>query len=92
MTDQKTIDLLQKLGLTFYGAKAYATLMTTGTATPSILATEAEIPRSRIYEVIQRLEEQKWVTVEKGRPQWGHTPLSTRSHERAEVPAELGHR
>lgn len=57
MTDQKTIDLLQKLGLTFYGAKAYATLTTTGTTTPSILATEAEIPRSRIYGVIQRLEE-----------------------------------
>ena len=54
MTNQKTIDLLQKLGLTFYGAKAYATLTTTGTTTPSILVTEAEIPRSRIYEVISR--------------------------------------
>jgi HTH-type transcriptional regulator, sugar sensing transcriptional regulator len=69
MTDQNTISLLQKLGLTFYGAKAYATLTTMGTTTPSKLATEAEIPPSRIYEVIKRLEEQKWVTVEKGRPQ-----------------------
>ncbi len=69
MTDQNTISLLQKLGLTFYGAKAYATLTTKGTTTPSILAEEAEIPPSRIYEVIKRLEEQKWVTVEKGRPQ-----------------------
>jgi HTH-type transcriptional regulator, sugar sensing transcriptional regulator len=74
MIDQNAISLLQKLGLTFYGAKAYATLTTMGTTTPSMLATEAEIPTSRIYEVIKRLEEQKWVTVEKGRPQFV-TPL-----------------
>lgn len=77
MTDQNTIDLLQKLGLTFYGAKAYATLTILGTTMPSILGTEAEIPPSRIYEVIKRLQEQKWVTVEKGRPQ-RVTPRSPR--------------
>lgn len=70
MVDQNTISLLQKLGLTYYGAKAYATLTMMGTATPSMLANEAEIPHSRIYEVIKRLEEQKWVTVEKGKPQF----------------------
>lgn len=77
MTDQNTIDLLQKLGLTFYGAKAYATLTILGMTIPSILAAEAEIPPSRIYEVIKRLQEQKWVTVEKGRPQ-RVTPRSPR--------------
>lgn len=68
MIDPKTISLLQTLGMTVYGAKAFAALTMTGTTTPFILAEESEIPRTKIYEVIKRLEEQKWITVEKGRP------------------------
>ena len=66
--DSKTIALLQTLGLTMYDAKAYATLIGIGSTTPFILAEEAGIPRTKIYESIKRLEKENWITVERGRP------------------------
>lgn len=66
--DVKTISMLQKLGLTLYGAKAYTALVSTGPTTATVLANEAEIPRTKIYETLKRLEEEKWVIAEKGRP------------------------
>jgi len=66
--DQRTVALLQTLGLTAYEAKAYVALNTVGSMTPFALAEEAGIPRTKIYDTIKRLEHQKWVTVKKGRP------------------------
>ena len=60
--------MLQKLGLTLYGAKVYAALVSTGPTNATALAKEAEVPRTKIYETLKRLEEEKWVIVEKGRP------------------------
>ena len=67
-TDSKTLALLQTLGLTLSDAKAYAALTGLGSTTPFILAEEAEIPRTKIYETIKRLEKENWITVERGRP------------------------
>ena len=67
-TDPKTVALLQMLGLTMYDAKAYATLISLGKTTPFILAEEAGIPRTKIYETIKRLEKDGWIAVERGRP------------------------
>lgn len=66
--DQSTLLTLQKLGLTYYGAKAYATLMNTGVTNPSVIAKESGIPRTKIYEVLKKLAADKWVLIEKGRP------------------------
>jgi sugar-specific transcriptional regulator TrmB len=66
--DAKTIATLQKLGLTLYGAKVYAALIFNGPTTATALASEAEIPRTKIYETLKRLEEEKWIIAEKGRP------------------------
>jgi HTH-type transcriptional regulator, sugar sensing transcriptional regulator len=66
--DPRTISTLQKLGLTYYGAKAYAALMKTGVTIPTVLSEESGVPRTKIYEVLRKLEEDGWVTVEKGRP------------------------
>jgi HTH-type transcriptional regulator, sugar sensing transcriptional regulator len=66
--DTKTLSLLQTLGLTLSDAKAYATLVGIGSTTPFVLAEEAEIPRTKIYETIKRLEKENWITVERGRP------------------------
>jgi sugar-specific transcriptional regulator TrmB len=66
--DPKTIALLQMLGLTMYDAKAYATLIGLGSTTPFTLAEEAGIPRTKIYETLKRLEKDRWITVERGRP------------------------
>ena len=46
-TDQKTIALLQTLGLSAYEAKAYAALARIGSTTPFALAEEAGIPAPR---------------------------------------------
>jgi len=75
--DVRTISLLQKLGLTLYGAKVYAALVSTGPTNATVLAREAEVPRTKIYETLKRLEEEKWVIVEKGRPSI-YTPADPR--------------
>jgi sugar-specific transcriptional regulator TrmB len=68
MLDEKTLATLQKIGLTYYGAKAYAALIETGPSNAARISEEAEVPRSKIYEVLKRLEEEGWVKVQKGRP------------------------
>jgi sugar-specific transcriptional regulator TrmB len=75
--DVRTISMLQKLGLTLYGAKVYAALVSTGPTNATTLAREAEVPRTKIYETLKRLEEEKWVIVEKGRPSI-YTPVYPR--------------
>jgi sugar-specific transcriptional regulator TrmB len=66
--DQLTLQTLQKLGLTYYGAKAYAALMTTGVSNPSIIAEESGVPRTKIYGVLKELAADNWINIEKGRP------------------------
>lgn len=68
LLEAKVLATLQKLGLTYYGAKVYATLVATGATTATVLSTESEVPRTKIYDVLRHLEERKWITVEKGRP------------------------
>ena len=68
LLDSKILATLQKLGLTYYGAKVYATLVATGSTTATVLSTESEVPRTKIYDVLRYLDEGGWITVEKGRP------------------------
>ncbi len=67
-TDQRTLQTLQRLGITYYGAKAYAALMNTGVTNPSVIVEESGIPRTKIYEVLKKLAADNWITIEKGRP------------------------
>ncbi|HEY0196715.1 MAG TPA: helix-turn-helix domain-containing protein [Methanobacterium sp.] len=66
--DQLTLKTLQKLGLTYYEAKAYAALMSTGVSNPSLIAEESGIPRTKIYGALKKLAADNWITMEKGRP------------------------
>jgi sugar-specific transcriptional regulator TrmB len=66
--DVKMLDTLQKLELTAYEAKAYMALVTVGPTTATVLSAESEIPRTKIYGVLKRLHEEKWITVSKGKP------------------------
>ncbi len=68
LLDTKTVGTLQKLGLTSYEAKAYTALVALGPATATELSIESEVPRPKIYGALQRLEEEKWITVSKGKP------------------------
>ena len=68
MLDEKVLNALQRMGLTYYGAKAYAALVNRGPSSPVEIAKGAEVPRSKIYETLKRLEEGGWVHVDRGRP------------------------
>ncbi len=68
MFDEKMLSSLQKLGLTSYGAKTYIIITNFGPIDASNIAKEANIPRTKIYDVLNKLEEEKWITVEHGRP------------------------
>jgi len=68
LLDVKTLGTLQKLGLTAYEAKVYTALVAVGPTTATALSAESEVPRTKIYGVLKRLEEEKWITVSKGRP------------------------
>ncbi|MCS7135617.1 MAG: helix-turn-helix domain-containing protein [Nitrososphaerota archaeon] len=59
---------MQNLGLTDYEIRAYLPLIQIGPLTASELSNIAEIPYSKIYEVLGSLEEKGWVEVEGGRP------------------------
>ncbi len=59
---------LEALGLTEYEAKAYVSLVEKGTSNAGNLSRLTEIPHSKIYEVLTRLEKKKLVEVQKGRP------------------------
>ncbi len=59
---------LEALGLTEYEAKAYISLVEKGASNAGNLSRLTEIPHSKIYEVLMRLEKRKLVEVQKGRP------------------------
>jgi sugar-specific transcriptional regulator TrmB len=59
---------LEAMGLTEYEAKAYIGLIQMGTSNAGNLSKLTEIPHSKIYEVLIRLEKKKLIEVQKGRP------------------------
>jgi sugar-specific transcriptional regulator TrmB len=59
---------LEALGLTEYEAKAYFSLVEMGASNAGDISKHTEIPHSKIYEVLMRLEKRKIVEVQKGRP------------------------
>lgn len=68
MPDEKVVATLQRMGMTYYGAKAYTALVARGQSSPADISGEAGVPRSKIYETLKRLEESGWVRVERSRP------------------------
>lgn len=70
--DERVKRALQSLGLTDYEARAYLSLIQSGPLTASALSNIADIPYSKIYEVLGSLEEKGWIEVEDGRPSKYH--------------------
>lgn len=66
--DEKMLAALQKLGLTRYGAKTYIVITTFGPIDATRIAKEANIPRTKIYDVLNKLEHDEWIMVGEGRP------------------------
>ena len=71
--------LLRELGLTDYEARTYTALVSTESSTAGELSELANVPYSRIYDILSRLERRGWVEVQSGRP----------TRYRARAPAEV---
>ncbi|MEM3943013.1 MAG: helix-turn-helix domain-containing protein [Thermofilaceae archaeon] len=63
MNAEKTLDVLRRLGLSDYEARAYVALLTMGQLTPAEVSSAANIPYTKTYEVMRRLERKGWVVV-----------------------------
>ncbi len=60
--------VLRELGLTQYETRAYLALIDKGVLTARQVSEYAEVPYSKIYEVLASLEKKGWVKAERGRP------------------------
>ncbi len=59
---------LEEFGLSKYEAKAYVTLISKGTISASELAYYSELPRTKVYPILLRLEKKNLVTISKSKP------------------------
>ena len=65
---ERTYRALRGLGLTEYEIKAYTTLVEYGEQTAVELSRKSGVPYSKIYEVLNSLEEKGWVASDRSRP------------------------
>ncbi len=66
--DTEAIERLKELGLTEYDAKVYYTLVAKSPLTAIDISREADVPMSKIYVVLSRLENGGWISVVPERP------------------------
>ena len=68
MNGSGTYTLLEKLGLTEYEAKTLNTLFSLKEAEAPEISRTAQVPKTRVYDVLERLIEKKLIIEIKGRP------------------------
>lgn len=68
MVSEKTKNTLKDLGLTEYETRAYIGLVRAGPTTARDLSEASEVPHSRIYDILSKLEKRGWVESQSGRP------------------------
>ena len=59
---------LEEFGLSSYEARAYVTMITKGTISASEVAYYAELPRTKVYPVLLKLEKKKLAIISKSKP------------------------
>ena len=59
---------LEEFGLSQYEARAYVTLITKGTISASDVAFYAELPRTKVYPVLLKLQQKKLAIISKSKP------------------------
>ena len=68
MLSDKVKKAMENLGLTGYEIKAYVTLLNEGALTAQELSNKSKVPYSKIYEVLDKLEEKGWLETDSSRP------------------------
>lgn len=77
MPDRDTLNQLRQLGLNEYESKAYYALASHGIHTAGALSERADLPRARMYDVLSKLQEKGFVSIQQGRPvKFSALPLS----------------
>jgi len=66
--DAETYSLLEKLGLTEYEAKTLSTLFTLREAEAPDISRSAQVPKTRVYDVLEKLINRNLIIEIKGRP------------------------
>ena len=57
----RAVEALRELGLSEYESRAYAVLVAVGKMTPREVSSAANIPYTKVYEVLKKLEARGWV-------------------------------
>lgn len=68
LISEKLRKAMRGLGLTDYEMRVYLTLLERGSMTANQLSEIAEVPYSKIYDVLENLENKGWIGSEGGRP------------------------
>ena len=69
MVDEKALSVsLEEFGLSKYELQAYVTLISKGTISASELAYYSELPRTKVYPVLLKLEKKKLAIISKSKP------------------------
>jgi len=83
MNPAELVETLERAGLSPYQADAYVTLLGYGSTSATELASESSVPKPRIYDVLEELEERGYVeTYDAG-------SLHVRAHSPADVMEDL---
>ena len=87
----ENISVLKGMGLTMYEAQAYETLTSLISASAVEIAEKSNIPRSKIYDVLKKLNEKNFIEIEDGRPLTYNvkSPVEVLSREKEKLNMEI---
>ncbi|MCS7132149.1 MAG: TrmB family transcriptional regulator [Aigarchaeota archaeon] len=82
---------LHSLGLTDYEIRVYLTLLERGSMTANQVSEAADVPYSKIYEVLEGLEKKGWIGSEGGRPAkfYSRSPITALEVNRMRIERKL---
>ena len=85
------VSLLKGIGLTMYEAQAYITLTSLISASAVEVSEKSKIPRSKIYDVLKKLNEKNFIEIEDGRPlvYTAKSPVEVLSREKEKIDAQI---
>ena len=85
------VSLLKGIGLTMYEAQAYVALTSLIQATAVEVCEKSGIPRSKIYDVLKKLNEKDFIEIEDGRPLTYNvkSPVEVLSREKERINSDL---
>ena len=85
------VHLLKGIGLTMYEAQAYVTLTSLISASAVEVSEKSGIPRSKIYDVLKKLNEKDFIEIEDGRPLTYNvkSPVEVLSREKEKINSKI---